>query len=351
MNSREIQLIECLVSDDKRVMNNAMEKMFFAPKGQMMSPFQKAAFDAIQRKFNGTRYARFSVREKYETAMSSGVIDKLIDVLKRDRTSFMEQRKTNPELNAPGIHWTSQYKNINAYLGIIVEREVNKNRAIIDAILGLDPECFSSVSLDDKLKLSDEEESGHDAIQKDGSSFADLSDGTDRNSGSKTILISSLYEGISNLKHEKDKDILQTVIIGGMSDEEYANSRGMDINALYRDKARARDRLIIEMVSTIQRKNKALVKDYSYLIDDDSRELVNDVIVREISFQDAATSRGLRVSDIQTKFTSAYTKIIKHYNSCRSDYLEELAKDDKKLMISYSKHLSRLSKIGATTEN
>jgi len=334
MKSREIQLIEYFISNDTKNMNCAIEKMFFAQNGHMMSSFQKAAFDAIQRKFNGPRYAQFSVREKYETVMSSGVIDKVIEVLKRDKASFIEQYENGPEAQMPKNNWTSQYKNINGYIGIIIEREANKNRAYIDAILGLEPEFFTSVSLDDNIKKN-----------------FDVEDEIDQISNGNMLLISALYEGISNLKHEKDKDILQSIIIEGMSDEDYANKHGIDISALYRDKARARDRLIIEMVSSIQRRNKTLVGKYSYLLDEYSRELVFDVIIREISFQDAAAARGIRVSEVQTKFTSAYSKIIKNYNLCRSDYLEEIGKEERKLKKIYDKYLSRLSKMGAIPEN
>jgi len=339
MNSREIQLIEYLIGDDKLNMNCAMEKMFFAPKGQMMCSFQKAAFDAVQRKFNGSRYAQFSVKEKYDTAMSSGVIDKLIAVLRKDKISFLEQNAAESDSLAPTSHWTSQYKNFNGYLGIVIEREVNKKRAYIDSILGLEPECISSVSLDDSIS--------NDKSKEENDLLTDFDD--NKSDTEKLILISSLYEGIANLKHEKDKDIIQSILIGGMSDEEYAKSRGMDINALYRDKARARDRLIIEMIATIQRTNKALVRKYSYLIDDESRELVFDIVLRENSFQDVAKVRCMSVSDVRTRFSSAYSKIIKNHNAIRSEYLDEIAKDENKLMRVYARHLSRLAKMGATT--
>lgn len=104
------------------------------------------------------------------------------------------------------------------------------------------------------------------------------------------------------------------------------------------------------MVPYIQQKNKSLVRKYLYLLDEKSANLVYDIIVRGISFSDAAISRDCRVSDIQTKFSAAYSKIIKEHNHIISEDIKRILKEDKKLKKAYSKHKASLIKCGAMPE-
>lgn len=372
MNSSEKALLDALVGDDLRMRDLAVRKLFFAPRGQMMGPYQKAAFDAIQRKFSGARYSRFDVRTKYETAMSV-VLDKLIDILQKEKASYQIPGEMDPGAVDAIPHWTNKYVNFKGFLCLVIEREANRNRTAVDSALGLDPELFTSVSFDDCYRQNssgDEDMCDRDPDESDGGraedSYGELTkmdmsgpeeseigkEKYDYNESSRrTLLISSLYEAIANLKSDKDKDIIVSIMIGGMPEEEYARRRGVDIDGVYRDKARARDRLIIEMIPYIQHKNKSMVRQYSYMLDDYSRQLLNDIVIREISFKDAAIARNSRASEIQTRFSSAYSKIMKEHNACLSDEIEKIVSEDKILKKAYARYVKSLVKCGAMAEN
>lgn len=388
MNSSEIQLIDSFIEKDNAKMSLAMTKLFFAPKGQVMGRYQKAAFDAIQRKFNGDRYASVSVREKYETAMSV-VYPKLIEILRKEKASFVEQNRAVIDSIIPSTHWTCNYGNFAGWLSTVIEREANRNRSRIDALLGLKPEIIGETNYDDGRKVPSSESDGVDDLELDGTENPDapigafetimegnqsefresednpeadydtetegeilqdefVSDSSDETESSEQkILIVALYDAISNLKSERDKDIILTIMIGGMSEENYARLHNLDINGLYRDVARAKARLIVNMVPYIQQKNKSLVRKYMYLLDEKSASLVYDIIVRGISFSDAAISRNCRVSDIQTKFSAAYKKMIKEHNSVISEEIGRIIKEDKKLKKAYAKYKASLANCGA----
>jgi len=394
MNSSEIQLIEYFIGGDSVMMGRALTKMFFAPEGQMMGRYQKAAFDAIRRKFNGDRYKPISVKETYDTAMGV-VYPKLIDILRKEKESFNKENKATLDSISPATHWTSKYGNFCSFLSTVIEREANRSRREIDAILSLDPKDFGLESFDESRMIhsreveirdhgtSETEETVQDTTldtyemlmignqpdsedlgfeqdeleeieEQEGGQVLDGSEevpnsAENGDAAERMRLISILHESISNLK-EKDRDIINTILLGGMSEEEYAVSHNVDIEGLYRDKARARGRLIVEMIPYIQQYSKSLVRKYIYLLDDFAAELISDIVIREISFKDVAISRDCRVSDIQTKFSSAYAKIMKEYNSCLAEEAEIMAQKDKKLDKAYARYIGSLMKSMALPE-
>jgi len=364
MNQREIAVIEYLVGDDIAKRDAAVKVLFFCDKDKPMGRYQRAAHNAIMIRYDDPRYSGFSAFEKYNTVMGV-VVFGLIESLRRNKAKF----ESDPANS--GTPWLNDKQNLISYITTCVGNESNRRRPIIDEMFALPPEQVHQCSSDKGGDLPADDETDNPGIDDDtdtsdaGELSEDIQQGNflgeseqveieqedtgdeaaDDDDPELQILTEAVVESLNSLK-EKDREILVAIKMNGVSEEDYAKSHGIDINGLYRDVARAVDRLISGMISYIQSSNRSMVCNYGHVLDYEEKQLASDILIRKVSFKDAATSRGIRVSDIQTKFASAYKKLLKESNNYRKESFERIDKEDRRWGKLYARHLKNSETYG-----
>lgn len=301
-------MLEYLIGEDEGLKNRAITKLFFCPKGTMMSPYMKAAQDAIRRKFNGDVYNRYSFDEVYQSAISVELINELCSILKRMKASFEQNQDSISE----DAHWTDSFVNFTGFISKFVERYTNNRRLYVNDLL--DIKIFEEDHYDDNpntKSLSDNTDTS-----KDGGNDASYIAPEDESGELRDEMSSTIRFAVSQLK-PKFQDLILKIALGGQSNSEYAKENGLEVNAVNRDFARAKNQLLVILVDEIRKHRKGIVLYHSYMLDDYMKTLLSDIVLKGVSFEEAAKCRNMMVSDIKRDYASSF-------NIAQKSYLEEL---------------------------
>jgi len=345
LNQRERRLLDEVVNSND---NKALNLLFFHEEGKSMSIYEKNSRDAIRKKFDITefKYKDIQFETLYRTAIQ--ILGKaIIDYFRKRRNKFIED-------GAPtGTHWTCFItETLQGYLFTTISNNSEKKRAVIEASLSITP--FDEGRLIPEKKYTDiengENDEGEDTIgveivhQDEDPDIKNKAEETldilelkvedtesvieeGESSSRHNVILKELKEAMANNLDIRKAELLTEIIANDTGYEEYAKTKNLDINGLYRDIDRAKRKLIVAMVGQISKRMKKVFLNYCYLLDEQTRSLLHDVIVDEVMLKEAGRRRGMTFGEVSDKFAIGYKVIINEYHT----YLEYIDKERDKI--------------------